>query len=130
MVEIVRRQAPQIDSGFFTNVHMTIQRMEPVGIVVDDLAAATEYFVELGLELQGEGSVTGRSVDRIVGPAGVRAEIAVEQTPDGYGRLELTTFHTPSDQGDNRRPQTISAITRASGYSCAPSVQASRPAGS
>jgi catechol 2,3-dioxygenase-like lactoylglutathione lyase family enzyme len=76
--------------------------MEHMGIVVENLAAATELFVELGLELQGEGSVTGSSVDRIVGPAGVRAEIAVEQTPDGYGRLELTKFHTPSDQGDNR----------------------------
>jgi catechol 2,3-dioxygenase-like lactoylglutathione lyase family enzyme len=43
---------------------MTIQRMHHVGIVVDDLAAATEFFVELGLELQGEGSVEGRWVDR------------------------------------------------------------------
>ena len=46
---------------------MTIQRMEHVGIVVDDLAAATEFFVELGLELQRTGAVEGRSVDRVVG---------------------------------------------------------------
>ncbi len=83
---------------------MTIQRMDHVGIVVDDLAAATEFFVELGLELQGEGSVEGSWVDRVVGLAGVRAEIAMLQAPDGHGRLELTRFHTPtpSDQGDNR----------------------------
>jgi catechol 2,3-dioxygenase-like lactoylglutathione lyase family enzyme len=52
---------------------MTIQRMEHVGIVVDDLAAATEFFVELGLEQQGEGPVEGRWVDRVVGLDGVRA---------------------------------------------------------
>ena len=75
---------------------MTIRRMDHVGIVVDDLAAATEFFVELGLELQGEGSVEGRWVDRVVGLDGVRAEIAILQTPDGHGRLELTKFHTPS----------------------------------
>ncbi|MBI3974599.1 MAG: VOC family protein [Chloroflexi bacterium] len=76
--------------------------MDHVGIVVDDLAAATEFFVELGLELQGEGPVEGRWVDRVVGLDGVRAEIAVVQTPDGHGRLELTKFHTPSSQDDNR----------------------------
>ena len=52
---------------------MTIQRMEHVGIVVDDLAAATEFFVELGLVLQGEGMVEDRWVDRVVGLDGVRA---------------------------------------------------------
>lgn len=78
---------------------MTIQRMEHVGIVVDDLAAATEFFVELGLELQGQGAVEGRWVDRVVGLDGVRAEIAMLQTPDGHGRVELTKFHAPSAQG-------------------------------
>ena len=88
------------DSG--TIEHMAIQRMEHVGIVVDDLAAATEFFVELGLVLQGEGPVEGRWVDRVVGLEGVRADIAMMQTPDGNGRLELTKFHSPSNQGDNR----------------------------
>ncbi|HEY8083146.1 MAG TPA: VOC family protein [Solirubrobacterales bacterium] len=81
---------------------MTIQRMEHVGIVVDDLAAATEFFVELGLELQGETPVEGRWVDRIVGLDGVRAEIAMLQTPDGNGRVELAKFHSPSTQGGDR----------------------------
>jgi len=81
---------------------MTIQRMEHVGIVVDDLAAATEFFLELGLELQGETPVEGRWVDRTVGLDGVRAEIAMLQTPDGHGRVELTKFHAPSTQGGDR----------------------------
>ncbi|MGB9077787.1 MAG: VOC family protein [Terracidiphilus sp.] len=81
---------------------MTIQRMEHVGIVVDDLAAATKFFVELGLELQGEGPVEGPWVDRVVGLDDVRAEIAILQTPDGHGRLELTKFHAPLAQGGNR----------------------------
>jgi catechol 2,3-dioxygenase-like lactoylglutathione lyase family enzyme len=76
--------------------------MEHVGIVVDDLAAAIEFFVELGLELQGEGAVEGRWADRVVGLEGVRAEIAMLQAPDGHGRLELSKFHAPSDQGEER----------------------------
>src|SRR3954454_9785707 len=81
---------------------MAVQRMDHVGIVVDDLAAATEFFVKLGLVLQGEGSVEGRWVDRIVGLEGGRAGVGMMQTPDGNGRLELTRFHSPSIQGDNR----------------------------
>jgi catechol 2,3-dioxygenase-like lactoylglutathione lyase family enzyme len=73
-----------------------------VGIVVDDLAAATAFFVELGLELQGEAPVEGRSVDRVVGLEGVRAEVAMMQTPDGNGRVELAKFHAPSNQGEDR----------------------------
>jgi catechol 2,3-dioxygenase-like lactoylglutathione lyase family enzyme len=77
--------------------------MDHVGIVVDDLAAATAFFVQLGLELQGEGSVEGELVDRIVGLEGVRSELAMMQTPDGHGRLELTKFHSPSGPGGDRR---------------------------
>jgi catechol 2,3-dioxygenase-like lactoylglutathione lyase family enzyme len=76
--------------------------MEHVGVVVDDLAAAIEFFLELGLELEGEAAVEGPSVDRIVGLEGVRADIAILQTPDGTGKLELSKFHSPSYEGDNR----------------------------
>ncbi len=62
----------------------------------------TEFLVELGLVLQGEGPVEGRWVDRVVGLEGVRADIAIMQTPNGNGRLELAKFHSPSNQGDNR----------------------------
>ncbi|HKG34936.1 MAG TPA: VOC family protein [Solirubrobacterales bacterium] len=79
---------------------MTVQRMEHVGIVVNDLAGATKFFTELGLELQGEASVEGAWVDRVVGLEGVSAEIAMLQTPDGNGRVELAKFHSPPSQGD------------------------------
>jgi catechol 2,3-dioxygenase-like lactoylglutathione lyase family enzyme len=82
---------------------VTIERMDHVGIVVDDLAAATAFFVELGLELQGGGPVEGAWVDRVVGLEGVRAEIAMLQTPDGHGRVELAKFHAPTAQGGDRR---------------------------
>ena len=75
---------------------MTIQRMDNVAIVVDDLKAAIAFFVDLGLELEGEATVEGRWVDRIVGLDGVRSDIAMLRTPDGHGRLELTKFHTPT----------------------------------
>ena len=76
--------------------------MEHVGVVVDDLAAAIEFFVELGLVLQGEWSAEGRLVDRIVGLEGVRADNAMMQTPDGNSRLELTKFHSPPHKGGDR----------------------------
>jgi catechol 2,3-dioxygenase-like lactoylglutathione lyase family enzyme len=81
---------------------MTIRRMDHVGIVVEDLQAATEFFVELGLVLQGEAPVEGRWVDRVVGLEGVRADIVMMQTPDGNGRVELTKFHSPPNQDGNR----------------------------
>ncbi len=74
---------------------MTIQRMDNVGIVVADLEAVTAFFVELGMELEGEGRVEGRWVDRVVGLDGVQTDIAMLRTPDGHGRLELMRFHTP-----------------------------------
>lgn len=77
---------------------MTVQRMEHVGIVVDDLKAATSFFIELGLEVKGETPVSGHWVDRIVGLEGVRAEIAMLETKDGHGRLELTKYHSPPSQ--------------------------------
>ena len=90
---------------------MTIQRMDHVGIVVDDLAAATAFFVELGLELQGESPVAGGWVDRVVGLEGVRAEIAMLQTPDGHGRVELAKFHAPLGQaGEQRAPANTPGI--------------------
>ena len=80
---------------------MTIQRMHHVGVVVDDLAAATAFFVELGLRLQGQGQVEGGWVDRIVGLEGVRTEFAMVETADGHGRLELIKFHAPPGQDGN-----------------------------
>ncbi len=90
---------------------MTIQRMDHVGVVVEDLADAVAFFATLGLELQGEAPVEGDWVDRIVGLEGVQAQIVMLQTPDGHGRLELTKFHTPStEDGDLRAPANASGI--------------------
>ena len=84
---------------------MTIQRMDHVGVVVDDLAAAIDFFQALGLELEGEAPVEGVLVDRIIGLEGVRSDIAMLRTPDGHSRLELSRFRTPSIvAGDPRAP--------------------------
>jgi catechol 2,3-dioxygenase-like lactoylglutathione lyase family enzyme len=80
---------------------MTVERMEHVGIVVDDLAAATAFFRELGLESQGDGSVEGEWVDRIVGLAGIEVDFAMMKTPDGAGGLELIQFRSPVYEGEH-----------------------------
>ena len=78
--------------------------MDNVGIVVDDLEAAIAFFVELGLELEGETTVEGPLVDRIVGLDRVRSDIAMLRTPDGHSRLELSKFHTPPATTAARNP--------------------------
>jgi catechol 2,3-dioxygenase-like lactoylglutathione lyase family enzyme len=93
------------EERFLTIEAMAVQRMEHVGIVVHDLEAATEFFAELGLERQGQGSVEGDWVDRIVGLEGVQLDFAIMQTPDGNGKLELVQFHSPPHPaGDGRLP--------------------------
>ena len=74
---------------------MTLQRMDNVLIVVDDLEAVKAFFVELGMELEGETTVEGPAVDRLIGLQNVRATLALMRTPDGHGRIELDKFHTP-----------------------------------
>lgn len=75
---------------------MKLERMDNVLIVVEDLEAAKAFFVELGMELEGEMPLEGRWVDLVVGLENVRCEIAVMRTPDGHGRIELTRFHAPA----------------------------------
>ena len=75
---------------------MSLQRMDHVGVVVDDLEAATAFFAELGMELEGAAPVEGRWADRVSGLDGIRVDIAMMRTPDGHGRLELTKFCTPA----------------------------------
>ena len=69
--------------------------MDNVLLVVDDLDAAKAFFAELGMELEGEATVEGPSVDRLIGLQNVRATLALLRTPDGHGRIELDKFHTP-----------------------------------
>jgi catechol 2,3-dioxygenase-like lactoylglutathione lyase family enzyme len=74
---------------------MTLQRMDNVLIVVDDLEAAKAFFAELGMELEGEATNEGPWADQVVGLKDVRSDIAMMRTPDGHGRVELAKFHTP-----------------------------------
>src|SRR3954451_81590 len=71
-------------------------RMDNVLIVVDDLEAAKAFFAELGMELEGETTVEGPWVDRVVGLEGVRADICLMRTPDGHGKVELTRYQRPA----------------------------------
>lgn len=75
---------------------MTIQRMDNVLIVVEDLEAVKAFFTELGMQLEGETTVEGPTVDSVVGLKDVRADITMMRTPDGHGRVELSRFHRPA----------------------------------
>ncbi|MDH6170302.1 catechol 2,3-dioxygenase-like lactoylglutathione lyase family enzyme [Variovorax boronicumulans] len=75
--------------------HMTIKRMDNVLIVVDDLEAVKAFFIELGLELEGQSTVEGPDVGSLIGLGDVRATLAMLRTPDGQG-IELDKFHTPA----------------------------------
>jgi catechol 2,3-dioxygenase-like lactoylglutathione lyase family enzyme len=83
---------------------MTVQRLEHIGIVVDDLVAATAFFTALGLELEGEASVEGAPVDRINGLEGVRADVVILRTPDGNGKVELARYRSPAYEGGDGPP--------------------------
>ena len=74
---------------------MTIQRMDHVSVVVEDLQAAIAFFAELGMELEGEAPIEGPWADGVNALDGVRVDIAMMRTPDGHGRLELTKFRSP-----------------------------------
>lgn len=75
---------------------MTLKRMDNVLIVVDDLEAAKAFFFELGMELEGQMTLEGDWVGRVIGLENVRSEIAMLRTPDGNGRVELSKFHAPA----------------------------------
>ncbi|MGW3141431.1 VOC family protein [Streptomyces sp. NPDC001139] len=78
---------------------MAIQRMDNVGVVVEDLDAAVAFFVELGMELEGRAQVEGRFADQCTGLEGVRCDIAMLRTPDGHSRLELARYRSPAAIG-------------------------------
>src|SRR5262245_65516759 len=81
---------------------MTIKRMDNVGIVVEDLDAAVEFFTELGLTLEGRMPTEGEWAGRVTGVRGQRVEIAMLRTPDGHSRLELSRFDAPAIMSDHR----------------------------
>ena len=81
---------------------MTVKRMDNVGIVVEDIDAAIEFFTELGLTLEGRMPIEGEWAGRVTGVRGQRVEIAMMRTPDGHGRLELSRFDAPGIASDHR----------------------------
>ena len=89
---------------------MTLKRMDNVLIVVEDLEAAKAFFIELGMELEGETQVEGPWADKTVGLTGVRADIAMLRTPDGHGRVELSRFHTPPAVRDGQENAPANAL--------------------
>jgi catechol 2,3-dioxygenase-like lactoylglutathione lyase family enzyme len=106
-----RRLPCQTQPVSATLARVTLQRLDHVGVVVDDLAAAVAFFVELGLELEGQMTVEGRVVDRINGLDGVRSDIAMLRTPDGRSRLEFAKYNTPpGPAGDPRAPANTPGI--------------------
>src|SRR3954471_9109182 len=90
---------------------MTVKRMDNVGIVVKDIAAAIEFFIELGLELEGQATIEGEWAGRVTGLGRQHVEIAMMRTPDGHSRLELSRFLVPAVAADHR-----SAPVNALGY--------------
>ncbi|MFD8009542.1 VOC family protein [Streptomyces sp. NPDC058955] len=88
---------------------MALQRMDNVGIVVEDLDAAIAFFAELGMEVEGRMQIEGLFADQAVGLDGVRSEIAMMRTPDGHGKLELAQYRTPAaiGAGAHQPPNTV-----------------------
>jgi catechol 2,3-dioxygenase-like lactoylglutathione lyase family enzyme len=81
---------------------MTVKRMDNVGIVVEDLDAAVEFFTELGLELEGRANIKGEWAGRVTGMGDQNVEVAMMRTPDGHSRLELSRFIEPAVVADHR----------------------------
>ncbi|MFI0240202.1 VOC family protein [Streptomyces sp. NPDC016845] len=93
---------------------MPVQRMDNVGIVVEDMDAAVAFFVELGLEVEGRARIEGPFADQCTGLDGVRCDIAMVRTPDGRSRLELAQYRSPApiDDGVRDKPHNIIGMHR------------------
>ena len=81
---------------------MTVKRMDNVGIVVEDLGVAVDFFIELGLEVEGRATIEGEWAGRITGLGDQNVEVAMMRTPDGHSRLEISRFIRPSVVADHR----------------------------
>ena len=81
---------------------MALKRMDNVGIVVEDLDAAIDFFRELGLDLEGRAMIEGEWAGRVTGLGDQHVEIAMMRTPDGHSRLELSRFIRPAVVADHR----------------------------
>lgn len=82
---------------------MTVKRLDNIGIVVEDLDAAVDFFTELGLELEGRAPISGEWAEGVTGLCDMRVEIAMMRTPDGHSRLEISRFLSPPVVADHRK---------------------------
>jgi catechol 2,3-dioxygenase-like lactoylglutathione lyase family enzyme len=82
---------------------MKVHRIDHVGIIVNDLPAAKAFFLDLGLEMMGAGAVEGEWAERIIGLQDVKAEVIMLRTPDGEAKIELSKFHSPTDENGIQR---------------------------
>ena len=82
---------------------MALKRMDNVGIVVEDLGAAIDFFQDLGLQLEGRATIEGEWAGRVTGLGDQHVEIAMMRTPDGHSRLELSRFIRPAVIADHRK---------------------------
>jgi catechol 2,3-dioxygenase-like lactoylglutathione lyase family enzyme len=90
---------------------MAVKRMDNVGIVVEDLDATVDFFLDLGLELEGRATIEGEWAGRVTGLGNQHVEVAMMRTPDGHGRLELSRFLAPAVTEDHRH-----AVVNSLGY--------------
>src|SRR2546425_817691 len=105
---------------------MTVKRMDNVGIVVEDIDAAIEFFTELGLELEGRAPIEGDWADGVTGLRDMRVDVAMMRTPDGHSRLEMSRFLAPPVVADHRSaPVNALGLLRAA-QSCWQPVRAAR----
>lgn len=81
---------------------MTVKRMDNVGIVVENIDAAIQFFSELGLDVEGRAPIEGEWAESVTGLRGMRVEIAMMRTPDGHSRLEISRFIAPTVVADHR----------------------------
>ena len=81
---------------------MAVQRMDNMGIVVEDLEAMIAFFRSLGLDLEGKAMIEGEWAGRVTGLGSQRVEVAMMRTPDGHSRLELSRFLDPPVVADHR----------------------------
>lgn len=81
-----------------------LKRMDNVGIVVESLDEVIDFFIELGLKLEGRSIIEGDWSGRVTGVHGQRVEAAMMVTPDGNSRLELTRFLTPTVEDHRNAP--------------------------
>jgi catechol 2,3-dioxygenase-like lactoylglutathione lyase family enzyme len=77
---------------------MDIKSIDHIGVVVNDLAATKEFFLDFGFTIQGEAEEQSELLDKVTGFKNAKSQIVFLQAPNGQINLELTKFHHPADK--------------------------------